>query len=294
MLLLENWEGLMNLQTLISNLTKKQVIGNPDVEITQITTHSKKVTKDSLFICIQGFNVDGHDYINEAIKNGAKAVLISKDVSFLPSITYIKVHDCRQAIPIIADTFYNSPSSKLKLIGITGTNGKTTTAYFIESILNIASYRPARISTISYKIGNSEIPSIQTTPEAVELQEILANAVNNGITHVVMEVSSHALALHRVAKCRFNTAIFTNFTLDHLDFHKTKENYLSAKMRLFKGLDKSATAIINIDDSQAQNIISNTCAKTITYGLSDNAQIYAYNIELTKSETSFFLSTIMP
>lgn len=280
----------MNLQHLIFNLKEKQVIGNPDIEITQIVTNSKKASQKALFICIEGFHVDGHNYINEAISKGAKAILISKDVHILPSVTYVKVADCRQATSIIADTFYGSPSSKLKLIGITGTNGKTTTTYFIESILNAASYRPARISTISYKIDNSEIPSIHTTPEAVELQGILAKAVENRNTHVVMEVSSHALALHRVASCRFDTAIFTNFTLDHLDFHKTKENYLSAKMMLFKGLEKSATAIINIDDPEAKNIISNTCAKIITYGLSNTAQIYAYDIQLDKNKTSFFLN----
>jgi UDP-N-acetylmuramoyl-L-alanyl-D-glutamate--2,6-diaminopimelate ligase len=282
----------MNLQYLIANIQEKQVIGNTDIQITQITTHSKNVRKGALFICIKGFNADGHDYIDEAVKNGAKAILISEDVNILPSITYIKVSDCRQVAPIIADTFYDSPSSKLKLIGITGTNGKTTTAYFIESILNSASYIPARISTISYKIGNYEKTSIQTTPEAIELQQILANAVECGTTHVVMEVSSHALSLHRVTCCRFDAGIFTNFTLDHLDFHKTKENYLAAKMRLFKGLDKSATAIINIDDSQAKNIISNTAAKIITYGLSNAAEVYAYDIQSTKTNTAFFLNTI--
>ncbi len=279
----------MNLQRLISNLQEKQITNNRDIEIIQITTDSKKVIAGSLFICIKGFRVDGHNYINEAIKQGAKAILISEDVPLSSSITYIKVPDCRQATPIIADTFYNSPSLKLKLIGITGTNGKTTTAYFIESILNAAGYKPARISTISCKIGECETPSLQTTPEAIDLQNMLAQSVENAATHVVMEVSSHALALHRVVGCEFNTAIFTNFTLDHLDFHKTTSNYLDSKMKLFKQLHKSATAIINIDDTQAQNIISNTQAKIITYGLSESAQIYAYDIELTKMKTSFFL-----
>lgn len=282
----------MNLQQLISNLKEKQLIGNPDIEITEVVTNSRKVVPGALFICIPGFKVDGHDYINEAIQRGAKSILISKDVPLLPSVTYIKVPDCRQAISTIADIFYDSPSSKLKLIGITGTNGKTTTAYFIESMLNTAGYKPACISTISYKIAESETPSVQTTPEALELQSILAQAVENTVTHVVMEVSSHALALHRTLNCNFDTAIFTNITQDHLDFHKTKADYLAAKLKLFQQLPQSGVAIINIDDYHAQDIISNTQAKIITYGLSDKAQIYACDIESTTMKTSFFLKCI--
>lgn len=281
----------MNLQKLVSNLSEKQLIGDPDVEITDIATHSKNVTPGALFICIEGFKVDGHNYIEEAISKGAKAILISKDVPIIPSVTYVKVPDCRQVASIIADTFYDFPSSKLRLIGITGTNGKTTTAYFIESMLRAANYRPARLSTVSYKIGDSEILPSHTTPEAVELQYILAQAVKNGLTHVVMEVSSHALALHRTSGCRFKTAIFTNITQDHLDFHQTMENYLAAKLKLFKQLPKSGVAIVNIDDGHAQDVISSTEGKVITYGLSDKAQVYAYNIESTKMKTSFFVTS---
>ncbi|MEW6097310.1 MAG: UDP-N-acetylmuramoyl-L-alanyl-D-glutamate--2,6-diaminopimelate ligase [bacterium] len=280
----------MKLQKLVSNIREKQLIGNPDIEITEVATHSRKVVPGALFICIEGFRVDGHNYINEAIQSGAKAILISKDVPILPSITYIKVPDSKQVISTIADTFYNSPSSKLKLIGITGTNGKTTTAYLIESILNAANYKPARISTISYKIGESETPSVQTTPEALELQRILAQAVESAATHVVMEVSSHALALHRTSNCNFDTAIFTNISQEHLDFHLTMEDYLTSKIKLFKELASSSIAIINIDDEYAQEVISNTQAKIITYGLSDKAQIYASDIESNKNRTAFFLS----
>lgn len=281
----------MNLQKLVSQLREKQVIGNPDLEISGVATHSKKVIPGALFICIEGFRVDGHDYINEAIQRGAKAVLISKEIPLLPSLTYIKVPDCRQATPIIANTFYDFPSSKFKLIGITGTNGKTTTAYLIESILNTAGYKPARISTISYKIGESETPSQQTTPEALELQHMFAKSVKHGVTHLVMEVSSHALALHRTSGCNFRTAIFTNITPEHLDFHLTMEDYLTSKIKLFEELSPSAVAIINLDDEHSQQIISHTQAKIVTYGLSKRAQIYAYDIESTKTKTAFFLTT---
>ncbi|MFH1562401.1 MAG: UDP-N-acetylmuramyl-tripeptide synthetase [Nitrospirota bacterium] len=280
----------MNLQRLVHNLKQRHIIGSLDLEITNIATHSKKVNAGSLFICIEGFKVDGHNYIDEAIQRGAKAVLVSRDVTFSPSVTYIKVPDTRQAIPIIADIFYDHPSSKLKLIGITGTNGKTTTAYLIESILNTAGYIPTRISTITTKIGNTETLSDQTTPEALELQGILAQAVKAGSTHVVMEVSSHALALHRTSGCKFDTAIFTNITPEHLDFHLTQDDYLAAKLKLFKTLSSFGTAIINIDDAHSPEVIANTEAKTITYGLSDKAQYYADNIESTKVGTSFFLS----
>ncbi len=292
----------MNLERLVHNLKQRQVIGNLNLEITNITTDSKKVSAGSLFICIEGFKVDGHNYIDEAIQRGANSILISKDVPVTPTITYIKVPETRLATPIIADTFYDHPSSKLRLIGITGTNGKTTTAYLIESILNTAGYKPTRISTITTKIGNTETLSNQTTPEALELQETLARAVQEGSTHVVMEVSSHALALHRTLGCEFDTAIFTNITPEHLDFHLTENDYLAAKLKLFKALPESATAIINIDDTHSEEVISNTQAKTITYGLSNRfktwdrfktwnkAQIYAYGIESTISHTSFFLS----
>lgn len=280
----------MNLERLVHNLKQKQVIGNLDLEITDIATHSKKVGAGSLFVCIEGFKVDGHNYIDEAVQRGASAILISKDVKVTPTITYIKIPDTRQAIPIIADTFYDHPSSKLKLIGITGTNGKTTTAYLIESILDTAGYKPSRLSTITTKIGNTETLSDQTTPEALELQGTLARAVKEGSTHVVMEVSSHALALHRTLGCEFGTAIFTNITPEHLDFHLTQEEYLTAKLKLFKTLPSSGTAIINIDDAHSSEVISNTPAKTITYGLSNKAQIYADNIESTRAGTSFFLS----
>ncbi len=285
----------MNLERLVYNLKERQVIGNLNLEITNITTDSKKVSAGSLFICIEGFKVDGHNYITEAIQRGATAILISKkaclvNVPVTPTITYIKVPDTRLATPIIADTFYDHPSSKLRLIGITGTNGKTTTAYLIESILNTAGYKPTRISTITTKIGNTETLSNQTTPEALELQKILSEAVKKNSTHVVMEVSSHALALHRTLGCEFDIAIFTNITPEHLDFHLTENDYLAAKLKLFKALPESATAIINLDDTHSKEVISNTQAKTITYGLSDKAQIYAYKIESTISNTSFFLS----
>ncbi|MEW6621143.1 MAG: UDP-N-acetylmuramoyl-L-alanyl-D-glutamate--2,6-diaminopimelate ligase [bacterium] len=280
----------MNLQELVSKLKEKQIIGNKDVEITHLTTSSKNVVFGSLFICIKGFRVDGHNYIEEAIEKGAKAILVCEDVPILSGVTYIKVTDTRQATSIIADTFYDSPSSKFQLIGITGTNGKTTIAYLIESLLKTAGYKPARFSTISYKIGELEIPAGQTTPEALELQQMLAQAVENAVTHVVMEISSHALALSRTANCDFDYAIFTNITQDHLDFHKTMDDYLTAKIKLFKELKPQGIAIINLDDAHSQKIISNTRAKTITYGLSDKAQIYAEKVMSTKRNTSFFFT----
>ena len=206
------------------------------MDYTGIAYDSRKVKPGDLFVAIPGFKVDGTKFIPQAIKNGAKIIVSEKDVQVPEGVSLQKAPCARSALAHLAAKFYDHPSQKVKLIAITGTNGKTTTAYIIESILRTAGFKTGLIGTVGAKINGKEIESTLTTPESLELQEMLAKMVEQGVTHVVMEVSSHALALDRVAGCDFDIAIFTNLTHDHLDFHKTREEYLTCKKKLFEML----------------------------------------------------------
>lgn len=286
----------MWLWELIGVLDEKQIDGNPNIRINNIAIDSRCVTDDSLFVCIQGFATDGHAYIHQAIKNGAVAVLIDKDVSVPPGIVSIRVASTRSIMGKIAAAFYGFPSKNLRMIGITGTNGKTTITYLIEAVLKAAGYNGARLSTTQYKIGEEQLLASHTTPDSIELQQLLKKAIDAQCTHLVMEVSSHALSLNRVDGCEFDTAVFTNLTVDHLDFHHTQDEYLKAKIRLFtslgemhdKGLPK--LAIINTDSPVAQKIIgaiNTTNCQIQGYGIETQTDIRAEGIEITKDYTSF-------
>ncbi|MFH1097462.1 MAG: UDP-N-acetylmuramoyl-L-alanyl-D-glutamate--2,6-diaminopimelate ligase [Candidatus Desantisbacteria bacterium] len=286
----------MWLRDLIGVLDEKQINGNPDIQIKNIAIDSRCVTDGSLFICIQGFATDGHAYIHQAIKNGAVAVLIDKDVPVPSGIVSIIVPSTRLAMGKVASAFYEFPSKHLRMIGITGTNGKTTTTYLIEAILKAAGYNVARLSTTQYNIGKEQIHASHTTPDSIELQQLLKKAINSQCTHLVMEVSSHALSLNRIDGCEFDTAVFTNLTVDHLDFHHTQDEYLRAKMKLFtslgemhdKGLPK--LALINTDSLSAQRIIeavNPTCVRVKGYGCEKQTDVFASEIEITKDYAAF-------
>jgi len=225
-----------------------------------ITYNSKEVKEGFAFVAIPGTKADGYSFIPQAIKNGAKLVVAEKDFKIPDGIEKRIVPDARKALAELSSEFYGDPSKKLTLIGITGTNGKTTTAYLIESILKTAGFKVGKIGTI-------DTPTGLTTPEAPELHKYFADCLKQGITHVVMEVSSHSLAQDRVWGCDFDIAIFTNLTHDHLDFHKTMDEYLVAKQKLFAELKNDAFAIVNSDDPYAQKIIDVCNAEVITYGL---------------------------
>jgi len=225
----------------------------------KITYDSRKVQPGDTFVAISGLKVDGYDYIPQAIENGASVIVAEKDYAVLTGVKFEKVPSSRKALAHLACKFYDNPSQKIKLIGITGTDGKTTTAYLIKSILETAGYKVGIIGTIDNSL---------TTPESLELQGLLAQMVEEGLTHVVMEVSSHALAQDRVFGCDFDIAIFTNLTHDHLDFHKDMTGYLKAKLKLFQMLESDDLAIINVDDPASQFFMEETKAEIITYGLS--------------------------
>ena len=265
--------------------------GNMEVDIKDIVYDSRKVSPGSVFICITGFKADGHKYIEDAVKMGAAAVIIEKDIE-VEGITVIKVKDTRKSMSIIGSNFYQHPTNTLKLIGITGTNGKTTTTYLIKSILEQAHKKASTIGTISIKIGDEEVSSSRTTPESVELQRLFKEMLDKDMEYSVMEVSSHALDLGRVDNCSFRIGIFSNLTQDHLDYHKNFDNYREAKKKLF--YKTTHANIINIDDKHGRIIadeIKSLKTPLITYGIDYNADIMAKNIEIDAKGIKFTLIT---
>jgi UDP-N-acetylmuramoyl-L-alanyl-D-glutamate--2,6-diaminopimelate ligase len=285
------------LQELIDLLPNAIIQGNTEVLITDLTQDSRKVIAGTLFVCLSGVKNDGHDYIMQAYRQGAVAVLVEKDVDNIPkALTILKVTNTREAMMVIAPYFFEYPSRKLRMIGVTGTNGKTTTTYLIRSILQQAGFKVGVIGTIQNSIGDRVIPTQNTTPDVIDLQKLLAEMVEYRMDYVVMEVSSHALALNRVAGCEFDVGIFTNMTRDHLDFHGTFENYLEAKTKLFQSLSskdnqkKGKAAIVNADDKAATFILEKTTCKTITYGIHKNVDLQAQNANIQAAGTQFDIS----
>jgi UDP-N-acetylmuramoyl-L-alanyl-D-glutamate--2,6-diaminopimelate ligase len=244
-------------------------------EVLDIAQDSRKVKPGSLFVAVRGFHSDGHHFIPQALQQGATAV-IAEGRSSIPAsldVPLIIVDNTRRALALIADVFYGHPSQRLKLIGITGTKGKTTTSYLVRSMIETAGHRAGLIGTIDYRVGNKIYPAPNTTPESLDLQRLMGEMVDAGADHCVMEVSSHALALGRTVGCVFETAVFTNLTQDHLDFHKDMETYFQAKLLLFVGAAPLKSAVVNIDDNAAQEIIRQTKATVYTTGMHEGADI---------------------
>lgn len=288
----------MKLDGLLKSLEVLYVDGKTDIEITQIIDDSRKTKEGSLFIAVDGFTVDGHDYVFTAIENGAKAIVISKDIKNLKKvckshgITVIKVKDTRPVLAQVASRFYDEPSKKLELIGVTGTNGKTSTTYFIEAIFEEAGRSVGVIGSIGNIINKKLWQTKNTTPESLEIQELLDRMVNTNIDTCVIETSSHALELHRVDFCNFDVGVFTNLTSDHLDYHKNIENYFNAKLKLFHLTKKHN--IINIDDEYGMRIIKNIeelNTQVVTYGLNNSANIYATDLKYSSKGVCYTLNT---
>ncbi len=240
----------------------------PQVPVYGITSDSRDVEKGFLFIAVPGYKQDGHDYIEQAIENGAVAVMTDgRDLPEL-KVPRIRVNDPRRAASLMTADFYGHPSQQLTVVGVTGTNGKTTTTFLIQSILETAGIKSALLGTLGVFAGEFSQGKSLTTIEATKLQRLLAEILTDGYTHVVMEVSSHALHQQRVADVDFNYAVFTNLTKDHLDYHGDMENYFQAKAHLFKTLPITATAIINIDDPHGQQLKASSLAPAVTTSMS--------------------------
>lgn len=242
--------------------------GSADVEVKDLQFDSRKVTDGTLFVAQVGTKVDGHDFIAKAVASGAVAVLcqrIPEEVS--DGVTYIVVDNSDRALGEAAANYYGHPSRQLKLVGITGTNGKTTTVTLLHRMFRMAGNHVGLISTIVNKIDEEEIPTGHTTPDALELNQLLSRMVQAGCKFCFMEVSSHSVVQQRIAGLDFSGAIFSNITHDHLDFHKTMANYIAAKKGFFDALPSSAWALTNVDDKNGKVMVQNTRAKVHTYGL---------------------------
>jgi UDP-N-acetylmuramoyl-L-alanyl-D-glutamate--2,6-diaminopimelate ligase len=271
------------------------VEGPLEREMIGIGYDSRRITPGMLFVAIRGHHVDGHDYINSAIDRGATAVVCERN-DFVPQrATKINVTDGREALALASAAFYQHPSAKLKLIGVTGTNGKTTVAFMVKHILEKAGIKTGLIGTVRYEIGDRVFPAQRTTPEALEVQQMLAQMLRAGCQACVMEVSSHALDQKRVLGVEFDVGIFTNLTRDHLDYHGDMESYFAAKKILFHALErgpKRGGVVINIDDVFGERLCHETRAEVqLSYGLGEAAKLRATGIELSAANTSMTVET---
>ena len=268
--------------------------GNLDVTVTSMTDDSRAVTKGSLFVAVKGERVDGHDFIENAKQAGAAAVVAQRPVE-TGSLSYVRVSDSRKALGWLGSRFHDDPSARLTMVGITGTNGKTTTTYLCKALLEGTGRRVGLIGTVAYQIGTETIPASNTTPGALDLQRLLAKMIRNGLNTVVMEVSSHALALDRTVGCEYDIAVFTNLTQDHLDFHTDMEDYCQAKLRLFTGFaDGQKTgkrAIVNLDDPYGVQIRAVCPMPVWGYALSNQAELKAERVRLSPTGTRFSAAT---
>lgn len=245
-----------------------EVVGSTNTAITSVSFDSRKIEKDSLFVAVKGTQSDGHKYIDDTIARGAIAVLCEELPSVInDKVTYIKVNDTTAALGIIAANFYDNPSEKLSLVGVTGTNGKTTTVTLLFNLFRKLGYKAGLISTVKNQINNDSIPSTHTTPDAIQLNALLRQMLDKGCTHCFMEVSSHAVVQNRIAGIHFAGAVFTNITHDHLDYHKTFDEYIKAKKRFFDLLSADAFALVNKDDANGMVMLQNTKATKKTYSL---------------------------
>ncbi|MBF0477578.1 MAG: UDP-N-acetylmuramoyl-L-alanyl-D-glutamate--2,6-diaminopimelate ligase [Deltaproteobacteria bacterium] len=275
----------MNLREILETIEIREFIGDPFLEVTDISHNSKQTARGSLFVAIKGHETDGHKFIGRAVLAGAKAV-ICEDKSALPhGVPAFLVTNSRKALAELAGRFYGHPVEQLVLVGITGTNGKTTTAHLLESILKQAGRRPGVLGTIDCHYGDMVLPSSLTTPESLDLQRIFKSMVDDKVTHVAMEVSSHALDLGRVEGCRFAVAVFTNLSRDHLDYHGDFKTYFECKKRLFSDyllpgdLDGRGRAVVNADDSWGRQLIKLLNRKVVTYGLERGCQVRAKTVK---------------
>ncbi|MBQ8045075.1 MAG: UDP-N-acetylmuramoyl-L-alanyl-D-glutamate--2,6-diaminopimelate ligase [Bacteroidales bacterium] len=258
------------------------IVNNNNIDIKHITFDSRNIEADTLFVAQVGVHVDGHNYIASAIEKGAVAVVCEQmPETIAPNIVYIKTTNSNKALGYIASNFYNNPSTKLKLIGITGTNGKTTTVTLLHQMFRQLGYHTGLISTIVNKIDEKEIASTHTTPDAINLNRLLSEMVDNGCEYCFMEVSSHSIVQDRIGGLEFFGGIFSNITHDHLDFHKTFAEYISAKKRFFDNLPSSAFALTNIDDRNGQVMLQNTKAKKYTYSIQEIADFNGKILENT-------------
>ena len=274
----------MTLKELLKEVNTIQIIGNDQVEVTNLTQDSRKISDNTLFFAIKGAKTDGHSFISQVVEERAKVVVCEVLPTTLPQeVTFVKVADTTIAMGKIAANFYGNPSKKLKLVGVTGTNGKTTIATLLYQLFGLLGHKVGLISTIAIYIDQQRIETKNTTPDVLTLNEVMHRMVEQGVTHCFMEVSSHGVALHRIEGLHFSGGIFTNLTQDHLDFHNTLADYRDTKKKFFDSLSKTAFALTNIDDKNGSYMLQNTPAKRYSYALKTMADFRLSVLENTFS-----------
>jgi len=286
----------MNLAEIIKTVEALSVDGTLDREITGITYDSRRVMPGNMFVAVRGGRTDGHRFVDAAIDRGASAVVLESDGSFRRVVTRIKVSDARRSMAQASAQFYNHPSQKLKVVGITGTNGKTTTAFMVRAIMEAAGLPCGLLGTVQYQIGQRVIPASRTTPESVEIQGMMSQMLRAGCGGVSMEVSSHALDQSRVVEVDFDVAVFTNLSQDHLDYHGTMENYFESKVRLFSALGtvrKAGRAVVNADNAYGRELIKRLGGDhaVVSYGVKSAAVVRATDVRVSPEGSYFVVHT---
>jgi UDP-N-acetylmuramoyl-L-alanyl-D-glutamate--2,6-diaminopimelate ligase len=278
--------------TKLFELTYGHFLATGDIDVHGIQYDSRKVGRGDCFVAMRGVGTDGHKFVEAAIERGAKVVVLEQDAT-LPDSYFMHTHvakvvvpDSRRALALMSANYFGHPSRELTIVGVTGTNGKTTTTHLITAILKAAGQRVGLIGTIEYRIGDDVIPASHTTPESLELNELLARMLKSGCQSVSMEVSSHALHQSRVYGLDYDVAVFTNLTQDHLDYHGTMEEYFNAKKLLFDTLSGDAVAVTNCDDDFGMKIVSATRGRTISYGVAEKTDVRATDIRISLEGTS--------
>ncbi len=279
----------MDLSTIIKNIKTEKILNFKDIDIKGISYNSNTINSHEIFVCLKGEHVDGHDFAQKAFEKGAVALMCEKPLNI--EIPQLIVKSTQESIADLAAIFYHNPSLELNLMGVTGTNGKTTVCHLVQKIFEQARKKCALIGTLGYKLSSKDdyLEAKHTTPQAPQMQETLQKILKSDVLNVITEVSSHALEQFRVKNCNFSGAIFTNLTQDHLDYHITMENYFNAKAKLFVGLKKSNFAIINNDDKYSKRLISliNKEVDIITYGIKNRSDVMAKNVEFMSDGVTF-------
>src|SRR5438067_3150360 len=285
----------MQLKVLARAITPRRVIGSLDREVESIAYDSRRVQSNTLFVAIRGEKSDGHQFVDQAVEQGASVIVAEREISS-PRATCLVVDDSRSALADLSAAFYGMPAHKLKMAAVTGTNGKTTTTFLIKHICEKAGMRCGLLGTVRYEIGERVLPATRTTPESLDLQELLSQILNAGCKGAAIEVSSHALAQERTRGLEWDVAVFTNLTQDHLDYHGTMENYFEAKAKLFEQLPqqekkKKPVAVINLDDRYGQKLIKkiDNRVSVVTFGTGVKSDFRASNYRMEFGGTSYQL-----
>ncbi len=280
---------LFELDKCISSLKLKKVRGEVNINVKNIAYDSRKVKPGSLFVCIKGFKTDGHLYAENAIKSGASAIVTERWLNLSSVIPQIQVLNTREALAVLSNTLFVNPTSELQLVGITGTNGKTTTSYLVDSMFRTAGKKTGLTGTVQCKIGDRVLAVDKTTPESYDLQRLFRDMVNDEVSCATMEISSHGIDLHRIDGCHFNALVFTNLSQDHLDYHRSMDDYFKTKKKLFDDND-DVVRVINVDDSYGRQIVSQG-GKIFCYGLTQPADIRAEDLKINREGSMFKVLT---